>query len=37
MLHEDDWLAETSLHLEAGQLERLASAAALYFGDVPKS
>jgi len=31
-LDEDDWLAESSVHLEAGQLERLASRAADYFG-----
>jgi hypothetical protein len=29
---EDDWRAELSLHLEAGQLERIASDAARYFG-----
>jgi hypothetical protein len=32
MLSEDDWLAEVTIHLEGGQLDRLASRAAQYFG-----
>lgn len=32
MVLEDDWRVEADLHLEAGQLDRLADAAAEYFG-----
>jgi hypothetical protein len=32
MLSNGDWLAQVTIHLEAGQLDRVASAAALYFG-----
>ena len=32
MVLEDDWRVEASLHLEAGQLDLLAAAAADYFG-----
>jgi len=32
MLAQDDWLAEVNIHLEAGQLDRIAIAAARYFG-----
>ena len=32
LLVENDWLAEVNIHLEAGQLDQIASAAAGYFG-----
>jgi len=32
MVSDDDWRAEVRIHLEAGQLDQLASRAAQYFG-----